>query len=161
MHQLVIERIVTGLADIGLHARQIGQMHVDAGEFLPGEIFRHRHRHEFLVLRQGRQHALFLRIGQRDHFADRVQRLLDAFRGLLRHQQHAIIAPVVGKLDAETVEDAAARRGQQPLIDAVVLGLGHVLIAVADLELIKAAGQNREDRVMPPPNPSERRVKVV
>ena len=85
----------------------------------------------------------------------------DAVRGLLRHQQHAIIAPVVGQLDAETVDDAAARRGEQPLADAVVLGLGHVLVAVADLELIEATGQHAKTTVMPPPSPSERRVKVA
>ena len=34
---------------------------------------------------------------------------------LLRHQQHAIVAPVVGQLDAEAVHDAAARRRDQAL----------------------------------------------
>ena len=74
----------------------------------------------------------------------RVERLVDAFGRLLGHQQHAVIAPVVGQLDAETVEDAAARRRDQPLGDAVVLGLGHVLVAVADLQLVEPPGQHRE-----------------
>ena len=146
MHQLLAEGIVAGLADIGLHARQIGQMQVDAGEFLPGEILRHRHRHELLVHGDVVQHALLLLVAEQDHLADRVQRRLDALGGLFGDQQHAIVAPVVGELDAEAVHDAAARRRDQALGDAVVLGLDLVLVAVADLQLIEAARQHREHR---------------
>ncbi len=134
------------LADIRLHARQIRQMHVDAREFLPGEVLRHRHRHEFLVHRDVVRHALLLRIGQQDDLADGVQRRLDTVGRLLRHQQNAIVAAVVGELDAKAIDDAPARRRDQMLADAVVLGLDLVLIAVLDLQLIEPPAEDREHR---------------
>ena len=121
-------------------------MQVDAGEFLPGQILRHRHRHEFLVHGDVVQDALLLLVAKQDHLADRVERLGHAFGRLFADQQHAIVAPVVGQLDAETVHDASARRRDQPFGDAIVLGLDLVLVAVADLELIEPAGQHREHR---------------
>ena len=77
----------------------------------------------------------------------RIERRLDTPSvACSRHQQHAIVAPVVGQLDAEAVEDAAARRRDQPLGDAVVFGLGHVFVAVEDLELVEPPAQHREHR---------------
>ena len=163
MHHLVAEGIVAGLAHIGLHAGQIGQMQVDAGEFLPGQILRHRHRHEFLVLGDVVQDALSsARSLIWITLADACRALRHAFGGLLGHQQHAVIAPVVGQLDAEAVQDAAARRRDQAFGDAVVLGLGLVFVAVADLQLIEPARQHREHQPScRRPCPRERRVKVA
>ena len=90
-------------------------MQIDAREFFPGQIFDHRHRHEFLVLRDVVQHALLLRVGEQDDLADRVERRLARLGRLFGHQQHAVVAPVVGELDAEAIQDAPARRRDQPL----------------------------------------------
>ena len=78
--------------------------------------------------------------------ADRVERFLDAVRGLLGDQEHAIVAPVVRELGAEAVENASAQRRQQPLADAIFLGARHVLVAVDDLQLIEPPAQHREHR---------------
>ena len=62
--------------------------------------------------------------------------------------------PVLGERDAEAVEDAAARRRQQPQIDAVLLGQDRVPVVLQDLQLVHprrqrggeqrlAAGQQR------------------
>ena len=56
---------------------------------------------------------------------------------LLGNQDDAVIAAVVGELDAEAVEDAAAQRREQALVDAVVLGARHELVAFDDLQLIE------------------------
>ena len=69
----------------------------------------------------------------------------DAALRLLGHDQHAVIAPVAGKRDAEAVEDAAARGREQPLIDAVVFGLVEIVVAVHDLKLIEPPGEHAED----------------
>ena len=146
VHHLRPEGIVTGLAHIGLNSRQIGQMQVDAGEVLPAQILDHRHRHELLVHGDVVHHLFFLLVGEEDHLADIVQRICDAFGRLLGHQKHAIIAPVAGQFGTEAVQDASARRHDQPLGNAVVFGLHHVLAAVADLQLVEAAGQDGKNR---------------
>ena len=136
--------IIARLTDIGLHPRQVGQMQVDAREFLPGQILGHRHGNEFLVLGDYLRDAFFLRIADLDHLGEGVERAGDAFGGLFRHQQHAIVALVVGQFGAETVKDTAARRRDQSFGNAVVFGLGLVLIAVADLQLIQPPRQHGE-----------------
>ncbi len=138
--------IGAGLADIGLHAGQIGQMQVEARELFPGKVLGHRHGQEFLVLLDVVQNLLLLPVGQLDDPGDAVECGLDAVGRLLGHQQHAIIAPVVGELDAEAVDDAPARRRDQALADAIGFGLRAVLVAVLDLKLIEPPAQHGKDR---------------
>ena len=60
------------------------------------------------------QHARANVLIQRDDLAERVERRGDASPRLLGHEHHAVIAAAVGERDAETVENAPARRRQQP-----------------------------------------------
>ena len=146
VHHLRTKGIIAGFAHIGLYPRQIGQMQVDAGEFLPCQVLHHRHRHELLVHGDVVHHLLLLLVRKKNDLADGVQRRRDALGRLFRHQQHAVVAPAVGQFDPKAVHDAAARRRHQPLGDAVVFRLDHVLVAVLDLQLVEPPRQNREHR---------------
>ena len=88
----------------------------------------------------GHKHGIVLG----NNLADRIQRFLDALLGLFGHDHHAIVAAAVGEFDPEPVHDAAALRRHHPLADAVFLRLGHVFVAVADLELIEPSDQHGE-----------------
>src|SRR5205807_8062999 len=69
----------------------------------------------------------------------------DAVGRLLRDQNDAIVPAIVRELRAKTVDDAAARRRNEMLADAICFGLDLVLVAVADLELVEAPGEHGED----------------
>src|SRR5213075_331223 len=61
--------------------------------------------------------------------------------GLLGDDDDAIIGPVVGERCAKAVEDAPARRGQKPHVNAVLLSHDRVFVAVEDLQLVHAGGK--------------------
>ena len=145
MRELLAEGIGARLADIGLHAGQIRQVEIEPRKFLPTQILGHQHGDEFLVLRKIAQHLFFLMRRQLDDLADRIQGRFDSVGGLLGDENDAIVPAVGCKLDAKAVDDAASGRWDQPLTDAVVLGLGHVLVAVDDLQLIQPSSEQRED----------------
>ncbi len=66
--------------------------------------------------------------------------------GLLGDDDDPIILPVIGEADAEPIEDAPARRRQQPQIDAVLVGQDAVAVAVEDLQLVQAPGESADER---------------
>jgi hypothetical protein len=79
-----------------------------------------------------------------DHLGEGIQRLVHAVLGLLGHDHHAVVAPVVGEFDPETVQNAPARRRDQPRRNAIVFRRRLIFLAVPDLKLIEPARQDRE-----------------
>lgn len=145
MREFRAEGIGAGFADIGLDAGKIGKIEVDTGEIIPTQIFRHHHWRKRFVFRHIAQDFFALAIRERNEAGDRIDRSLCAARCLLRHQQDAVIAPVVGKLNAEAIYDPAARGRDEALVDAVVFGLRHEILEIEDLQLVEAAGEQSED----------------
>ena len=80
-----------------------------------------------------------------DDAADLIERGVHAVRHLFRDQQHTEIAAVVGELHAEAIQNAPARRRNQPLADPVLVRLRLELIAFKDLELVQSAAQHGEN----------------
>ena len=66
--------------------------------------------------------------------------------GLLADDQHAVGRDIAGQRPAGTVEDLAARRDQQPLVGAVVLGQQREVGAALDLEVVQPCRQRAEER---------------
>jgi len=130
-------RIITRIADIGLHARQIGQVQIDPREILPRQILRHQQGREGLT-----GCGILEDLGTRpfadgQDFGKRIERRLHAVMRQFGHDQHTIIAPVRRERLSKTVQHASAWRYQQPFADAVLLRLGKVLVAFDDLKLIE------------------------
>ena len=145
MGQLIGKRIGAGLADVELHTRQVRQIEAQARKRLPVQILHHRNRNEGFVLRDLTQDFLAPCIADLDQPPDRVERFTDAAGRLLRRQQHAVVAPVIGQFDRETIQNPPPCRCQQAFVDAVLLGLGHELIEIEDLQLIEPARQYGEN----------------
>ncbi len=66
-------------------------------------------------------------------------------RSVFWNDQHAVIASARGERDTEPVDDARALRRKQSLIDAIILGLVQIAVAVDDLQLVETTSENAED----------------
>jgi len=92
------------------------------------------------------QHAAPVSLGHLDQPAERIERRLE-IGGLLRYDDDPVIAAVLGHRHAETIDNAATRRRQQPQVDAVLLGKNRVPVLLQYLQLVhppgKSGGQQR------------------
>ena len=130
------------------HAGQFRNRDLDARHLLPAQIGAHDDRNKGVLAARLAQDAALFGLAELDHAAERPQRRLD-IAGLLRHDDDAVIAPVVGEGDAEAVEDAPAHRRQQPQIDAVLLGEDRIAVALQDLQLVQAGDQRGAEHPLP------------
>ncbi len=128
-------------------AGEFGDRDLDPRHLVPAQIGAHHQRDEAVPAPGVAQHAAAVGIADLDQRAERGQRRLE-IAGLLGHDDDPIILPVIGERDAEAVEDAPARRRQQPQIDAVLVGKDGVAVLFEDLQLIHAAGE--DSRRAPP-----------
>ena len=138
MRQLVAERIVARLADIGLDAGKIRKMHVDARKLFPGQILRNGRGNKFLVLPDVAKDSRAVAVGEKDDATHRIERRLHAFERLLGNDQNAIVTAIGCEFDAETVENAAAQRRYEARTDAVLFCLGAELLAFENLQLVES-----------------------
>ena len=137
-------RIVAGSPHLYRHARQFGRVDLDGRHLAPRQVFAHQHRGEGAPARRLAQDARAGLVVDGNPPGDRVQRPLQVAR-LLRRQDETVVAAVARQFDAGAVEDGAARRRQQAQVDAVLLSLGAVAVAVEDLELVEAPAERRHE----------------
>ena len=121
MRELVAERVEPGGAGIDEDARQIGRVHLDLRHLLPGQELAHHGRDEAAVAVHLPLDPRALVLRERDEAGEVVEREAEIL-GLLGDQQGPPVQLVARHHRAEPVEDAAARRGDQPGADAVLLG---------------------------------------
>ena len=139
------EGIVSGLADLDIDAGQVRCIDLDPADLLPAQIVADRDRNESALVLGLTQDAREFLLGQADHLGQQIECLLDVAR-LFAHQDYAVVLLVHRHRHAESVDDAPARRRQQPQVDPVVLGEGGIALGLDHLEVIHAPGQHREQR---------------
>ncbi len=135
------EGVDAHLAHVGGDARQLRQAGVDAGELVPGHVVGHGHGD---VAARGVEltHQGFALVHRdRDDRGDRVERRVDVAADLVARDQQAEGRAVGRQLHAVAVEDAAAGRRHQAVVELVggrQLGVAGV---VQQLQLHQARGQ--------------------
>ena len=149
------ERVVARFADIGDHARQLGRVHIDAGEFLPRQVLRYRDRHEFTPATDLAQDFLLLEVVDGQEGRQRLQGALSrcarrfaAALGLLRHQQQPVVLDVACHRLAVTIDDQAALRGKQAHADAVVFRQHAVLFGADHLQVVEPCDQGGQQHAL-------------
>jgi hypothetical protein len=114
------ERINPFLVDLDGDAGQVRQVQLHRVDLFPIEVVLDRDRLELLgvlPLLQGlRDIALAERLDRRERLQRRLQ-----VRGLLRHQDGAVARRVGRHRNPEAVDDEAARREQDAVVDAVLV----------------------------------------
>ncbi len=120
------ERIDSRLAHVGCDAGQLRRAHIDPGELLPGQVVGDRDGHEAGRVHQIAQHLLAPGVVQRHQLSDLVHGGVGV-ADLVAGEQQAEVGPVAGQFDAEAIDDASARRWDDPVV--VLVGGGEVLIA--------------------------------
>ena len=136
-------RVEPGGADIDQDAGQVGRVDLDPGHVVPGQEVVHHHGDEFAAVLEFAVDPGALALVERQDGGEAVQGGADV-GGLFRQQQRAPVHLVAAEAGAEPVDDAAARRRQQAVADAVVLGERRVFAAVGDLQTIQALAQRAE-----------------
>ena len=141
-HQLAFG-IVAGLAEVDEHAGQVGRVEFQPRHLLPAEIFAHHDRLGVAAAPELAQQARLLGLAQIEDLVEALDQHLDAAAAVGGGHGAEIVA-VDGQRLARAVEDQAARRRQQPEIDAVFLGQRGEALGLDDLELVEPAGQGRQ-----------------
>ena len=113
---------------------------LDPRHLLPAQIGAHNERDKGVLALDIAHDAPAVGLGHFDQFGDRVECAFE-IAGLLGDGDDAIIGPVVSERCAKAVEDAPARRGQKPHVNAVLLSHDRVFVAVEDLQLVHAGGK--------------------
>ena len=145
-HQLALG-IVAGLAEVDEHAGQVGRVELDPRHFLPTEILAHHDRLGVAAAPELAQQAVLLGLAQVEDLVEALDQHLHAAAAVGGRHGAEIVA-VDGERLAGAVEDQAARRRQQPEIDAVLLGQGGEALRLDDLELVEPAGQRRQQHAL-------------
>ena len=146
-HRLAIG-IVTGLPDLDVDPGQIGRVDLDSADLSPGQIIAHVDRDEGPLALGLAQNALVIVLGQLDQPGQCIERALDVARPLA-DQHDPVVLPVYRKRHAEAVDDAPARRRQEPQVDPVVLRQHGVAVGLDDLQIVHAPGQDGEQHGLP------------
>ena len=139
------EWIEPGEALLDRDAGQLGDGDLDARHLVPAQIGADHDRHEAMLAPDVAQHPAAVGIAELDQRGERVERRCDV-AGLLGDDDEPIVLVIVGERHAEAVEDAPARRRQQPQIDAVLVGQHRVAVRLEDLELVHAPGKDGDER---------------
>ena len=117
----------------GCDARQFGQARVDPGEVLPVQVVGDGHRHIARALGELPLQLAALIRSDGDDLADGVQGAVDVDHLVARDQQ-AEVRPVGRQLHPVAVQDTAARRRDQAVIELVA---GRQLAIAAGLDELK------------------------
>ena len=141
-HQLAFG-IVARLAEIDEHAGQVGGVELEPRHLFPAEILAHHDGLGAAAAAQLAQQADLLRLAQAEDLVEALDQQVGA-AATVRRCHGAEIVAVDGERHAAAVEDLAARRRQQPHVDAVLLGHRGEPVGLDDLQLVQAAGQRRQ-----------------
>jgi hypothetical protein len=136
-------RVVPEQPGIEGHARQVRPVDRDPGDLGPVQILAHRDRHEGPAPARLGQHLQRALVGQGDQPAEIAERRPEIL-GLLGNHQDPVGRRVAGERCAVPVEDPAARRRQEPMIDAVLVGEQGILVGRDHLQIVEPAGQQAE-----------------
>ena len=142
-------RIGAQQAGIEDHARQFRGMHGDPGDLVPVQILAHQERHERAAQPRLDQDGVDP-LRRQAHEGSEAQEHAAQIAGLLADHLDAVGRDIAGQRPAEAVEDLAARRDQQPLVGAVVLGQEREVGAALDLEMVQPCRQRPEERQLRP-----------
>jgi hypothetical protein len=142
-------RILPHEAGIEAHARQLRRPDRDPRHLLPDQILAHRDRHEGATRARLREHGIDAPGRQLDQLLQRAKRAAD-LAGLLGNDPHPVGRHVAGEGDAMAIEDAAARRRHEPVVDAILVGEQGVLVGLEHLQVVEAPGEQSDQAELAP-----------
>jgi hypothetical protein len=147
-HQLAFG-IVARLAEVDEHAGKVRGVELQSRHFLPTEILAHHHGLGIAAAAQLAQQAIPLGLAEAEDGIEPVDQNVGAAAAVGGRHGSEVVA-VDGERLAAAVENQAARRRQQPQIDAVLLRQRGEALGLDDLELVKPAGQRRQQHRLRP-----------
>ena len=136
-------RVVAQQAGIQAHARQVGGVDRDPRQLGPVEVLLDRDRHEPAAPGGFGDHLLEVLLRQRDEAGQRLEGRAQV-RGLLAGHEHAIGRAVARDRHPVAVEDPAAGRRQEAMIDPVLVGEQRVFVGADHLQVVEPRREQTE-----------------